>query len=60
MKQCLGLREGWKIYSFFGLFLGVLFIAVHLLWAPAAFTDDTAITLLHTNNVTGHLFACPT
>jgi hypothetical protein len=45
--------------------IGVLFITFFLLaifpvFMPAAKAKGAEFLLLHTNNVTGHLFPCPT
>jgi hypothetical protein len=42
------------------LFLALLTLASFPLLSPAAEGKETQILLLHTNNVTAHLFPCPT
>jgi len=59
MIQRPGLDGGYKAYLFYALFL-VAIVAAHPLSTPAASAEPANATILHTNNVTGHLFACPT
>ena len=51
------LSEDTRIY---GLLAALLICTVFLSPAPVARAGETEILLLHTNNVTGYLFPCPT
>jgi hypothetical protein len=51
------LSKGTRIY---GLLAALLIFTVFLSPAPIAQAGETEILLLHTNNVTGYLFPCPT
>jgi hypothetical protein len=43
-----------------GLLPALLIAALLLSCSPIARAGETEILILHTNNVTGHLFPCPT
>ena len=49
--------KGKKIY---GLLPALLIASLLLSPAPIAKAAETEILILHTNNVTGYLFPCPT
>jgi hypothetical protein len=49
-----------KTARVYGLLSALLICAVFLSPAPIARAIDKKILLLHTNNVTGYLFPCPT
>jgi NurA-like 5'-3' nuclease len=51
------ISKGARIY---GLLSVLLICTVFLPPAPIARAIETKILLLHTNNVTGYLFPCPT
>jgi hypothetical protein len=51
------LSIGARIY---GLLVALLICTVFLSPAPVARAGETEILILHTNNVTGYLFPCPT
>ncbi len=42
------------------LLLGFLILMILSSFNPVAEGKETEVLLLHTNNVTGHLFPCPT
>ncbi len=42
------------------LFAAFVCLTVFMAGVPNAESKETEILLLHTNNVTGHLFPCPT
>jgi len=49
--------KGKKIY---GLLPALLIAGLLLSLSPIARAGETEILILHTNNVTGYLFPCPT
>jgi hypothetical protein len=51
------LSEGTRIH---GLLAVLLICTGFMSPAPMAMAGETEILLLHTNNVTGYLFPCPT
>ena len=57
MDLQIRLFEGTRIY---GLLAALLICTIFLFPSPVARAGETEILLLHTNNVTGYLFPCPT
>jgi hypothetical protein len=43
-----------------GLFIALFVLAIFPVFMPGAEAKEAEFLLLHTNNVTGHLFPCPT
>ncbi len=49
-----------RVLQIGGLFIALFVLAISPVFNPGAKAKEAEFLLLHTSNVTGHLFPCPT
>jgi hypothetical protein len=60
MKRERVLSKDWRFPFLVAMSFGFLLLTFLLPLSPDGYTEELKVVILHTNNVTGHLFACPT
>jgi hypothetical protein len=59
-KRCFRPARPLRPWLKHALVLAALLLVPQVIWSSGESTKTRQITIVHSNNLTGHLFACPT